>query len=243
MAYTDYQQGTGASATMMIRVHDGTTVEFWLKSGQASSWFGSATFSYASPNGSGSWSKGYSPGNTWQLMGSISVSSSGNVSWTLPATGTSGFGGPTTQTVYVHRATVPSAPSLPVVDQLAHDSFRVRFSDLGNGGAAIRERQIHYSNNPNGGQYVAGSSGSTTITVGVAQFPPGSTIYAWARVRNDVGWGPFAGPSVRAQLLPGIRIRVGGVWKYAILHVKVGGVWKRAVVYVKKNGTWTMTAL
>ena len=243
MAYSDYTISTGTTGTMMMRVHDGTLVEFWLKSGYSSTWFGSVTFSYSSPNGSGSWAHGYSSGNTWQLMGSINVSSSGNVSWAMPHTGTSGFGGPTTQTVYVQRATVPPAPSAGAIKEITHQSFRTSFNWTGDGGSPVDAYEVHYSNNPSGGQFsLQTGDGSQLINVAPPNFPPGSPIYYWVRAHNAVGWGPFAGP-VGATLLPGIRVEVAGVWKNAIPYVKVAGVWKAAVVYVKKSGAWVSTTL
>lgn len=194
----DYTRGTGASGTMMLR-DLGHRIEFWLKSGDPYTWFGSATFSYSSPHGSNSWNAGYSSGNTWQLMGAIDVSSSGNVSWTIPNTGTYGIGGPTTQTVYIQRAVVPPAPTPLLIDQVTHNSFRYQFAGNGDGGAPIREWQVGYGTNPSSPQHFAGSSGNITIGVG---FPGGSTVYVWSRGRNDVGWGPWSARA-HAELLPG----------------------------------------
>lgn len=196
----DYTRSTGASGTMMMRDLGGR-IEFWLKSGDSATWFSSATFRYTSPHvpGGATWSAGYSSGNTWQLIGTINTSVSGNVSWTVPNTGTYGIGGPTTQTVYIQRATVPPAPSPIGVDQVTHNSFRYRFSSTGTGGSPVREWQIGYGTSATTPQHFTTSSGTSTINVG---FPGGTTVYMWSRGRNDVGWGPWSVRSL-AELLPG----------------------------------------
>lgn len=232
----DYFQSTGATGTMMLR-DTGYTIEFWLNSGSSSTWFGSGTFYWSSPHGSGSWVAGYSQGNGWQLMGSIDVSVNGDVGWAIPDTGTSGLGGPTTQVVYIQRAVIPSAPTMLGIDQLTHQSFRVRFSGNADGGSPILEWQIGFGLDPNNVQGTTGSGGTTVINTSYA---PGSTVYAWARGRNAVGWSSW---SARASgvLLPGVRLRVSGAWKHAIPYVRRGGVWVPMIPYVRKNGVWVRT--
>ena len=236
----DYDKSVGLTATMRIR-DNGYRVEFWLKSGYSSTWFGSRTFSYSSPNGSGTWEAGYSSGNTWQLMGAINVSSSGNVSWTVPYTGTSQIGGPHTQTVYLNRATVPPAPTRPVFSEIKHESVKVQFSSTGTGGAAIIEWQLRFG--PDGSAILSSknwnivSSGTSVVT----GLKPGSYYAAWARGRNSVGWGPWsAGASF--YTLAGCHVKVNGAWKPAVPYVKVNGVWMPSVPYVKVADAWATTA-
>lgn len=241
---TDYDlEGLGDYGRGKMKLRDnGSTIEFFVYVGWSTTNWGSVGWSYSSPNGSGSGSFGYPGGMVWVKVGQITTTSSGNVSWTVNNTGTSEFRGPHTQTVYIGRATVPPAPTKPVIDQIKHDSVRVKFSGNGDGGSGILEWQIHYGISVAGGGVASiGSSGTTTINVTVPNFPPGGTLVAWARGRNAVGWGPFSSPSDVATLLPGIRIKVGGVWKNAIPYVKVAGAWVPVVVYVRKAGVWTIT--
>ncbi|AWN03275.1 minor tail protein [Microbacterium phage Camille] len=239
----DYDKSTGASGTMRIR-DTGSKIEFWLKSGYSTTWFGSLTFSYSSPNGSGSFSHGYDTGNTWQKMGEITVTSSGTVSWTMPASGTSSFGGPTTQSVSISRATVPPAPTKPWFENISHESVVVKFSSRGTGGAAIIEWQLAFGTN-GGSQTGSGNAlYSTNGTRTMTGLKPGQYYAAWGRGRNSVGWGPWS-PGASFYTLAGCHVKVGsnpGSWIPATPYVKVDGVWKAAVPYVKVDGVWKVTS-
>lgn len=236
---TDYDKtGLGDYGRGTMRIRDnGSTVEFWIYVGWSGTSWGSVGWSWSSPNGSGSGSFGYPGGLAWVKVGTITVTSNGNVSWTVNSTGTSEFRGPHTQTVYISRATVPQAPTMIGIDQETHQSFRVRFSGNGDGGSGILEWQVGYGQSPSSVQQSVGSGGTSTINT---SYMPGTKVYAWARGRNAVGWGPW---SARADgdFLPGIKVKVGGVWKDAIPYVKVGGIWMPVVVYIKKAGAWTIT--
>ena len=236
----DYHKSTGVSGTMMIRVTS-TTVEFWLKSGWGSTWFGGITFSYSSPHGSGSWVHGYNSGDTWQMMGAITATASGTYSWTMPYSGTNQIGGPTTQSVYVQRATVPLAPTPVAFTNIAHETVRTIFNSRGDGGSRVLEWQIRFG--PDGSQILSpqNSSYSSSGTRDMTGLKPGSYYAAWARGRNAVGWGPWS--SGRSfYTLAGCHARVGGLWKAAVPYVKVGGVWKPAIPHVKIDGVWAPTA-
>lgn len=225
-----------------MRIYDdGSRIYFQLKSGQSSTWFGDRTFSYSSPNGSGTWVADYPAGDVWRTMGQITVTGSGNVSWTMPSSGTQGFGGPTTQTVYINRATVPPAPTRPVFSEIKHESVKVQFSSTGNGGSAVLEWQLRFG--PDGSAILSSknwnivSSGTSVVT----GLNPGSYYAAWARGRNAVGWGPWS-QGASFFTLAGCMVKVNGAWKPAVPYVKVNGVWVPAVPYVKVAGVWTITA-
>lgn len=235
----DYTKATGATGTMMMRVTS-NTVEFWLKSGYSSSWFGSVTFSYSGPHGSGSWAHGYNSGNTWQLMGAITATASGTYSWTMPWSGSTQIGGPTTQSVYVQRATVPPAPTPVTFSQITHESVRTVFNSTGTGGAAIIEWQLRFGTDGGSIMSSANASYSSSGTRDMTGLKPGQYYAAWARGRNSVGWGPWsAGRSF--YTLAGCHVRVGGLWKAAVPYVRVGGVWKPSIPHVRVAGTWKPT--
>ena len=236
----DYTKATGSTGTMMLR-DTGSTVEFWLKSGQSSTWFGSRTFSYTSPHGNGSWSGSYDAGNTWQRIGYITATATGTYSWTMPSTGTQGFGGPTTQSVYISRATVPPAPTPVTFTNIAHESVRTIFNSNGTGGAAIIEWQLAFGTNGSSQTGAGNALYSSSGTRDMTGLIPGQYYAAWARGRNSVGWGPWsAGRSF--YTLAGCHVKVGGAWKSAVPYVKVDGVWKPSIPHVKVNGAWAPTA-
>lgn len=235
----DYTKSTGATGKMMLR-DTGSTVEFWLKSGQSTTWFGTHSFSYSSPHGSGSFSNDYAAGNTWQKMGTITATASGTYSWTMPATGTAGFGGPTTQSVAISRATVPPAPTPVNFTSITHTSVRTTFSSNGTGGSAILEWQLSFGTNGGAIEGSGNAKYSSSGTRDMTGLIPGQYYAAWARGRNAVGWGPWsAGRSF--YTLAGCHVKVGGVWVTAVPYVKVDGIWVPAVPYVKVAGVWTPT--
>lgn len=230
----DYIRSTGATGQMMLRDLGGT-VEFWLNSNSYQTWFESEQFSYSSPNGSGSWNAGYAYGGGWQRIGFINVTSNGNVSWTIPDTETYGFGGPTTQTVYITRATAPAAPTIKEIDTIRHQSFRTLITAGGNGGSAINGYQVGYGTSTTTPSDFATASG-TTVQVNTNR-KPGEKLYVWARAKNVVGYGAWSARK-EVTLLAGVRIRVNDIWKFAIPYVKKNNAWVAAEPYIKRGGIW-----
>lgn len=188
---TDYTKATGSSGTMMIR-DTGGNVEFWLKAG--SSTFNHALpWAYTAPTGFSGWmTKDFVSGGAWQLLGSVLVSTSGNVTFHLGSSGTSGLGGPTDFTVFMSRATVPPAPTMFSAVPQSDSVIRVNFGANGDGGSAVLEWQIGYGTDPSTPMWFTGSGGLTDIGLLAA----GTTYYFWARGRNALGWGNW---SNRAQ--------------------------------------------
>jgi hypothetical protein len=187
---TDYTKSTGSSGTMMIR-DTGGSVQFWLKAG-------SSTFNHALPWGynanggfSGWGTYDFVSGGNWQNVGSVSISSSQNVTFKLGSTGTSGLGGPTDFTVWISRSTVANPPSLGNPYNITSTSVTLDISDNYNGGAAIGDHQIGYGTDPYTLQYLSALSGTgTTITIG--GLATGVVYYFWARSWNPNGWSGWS---------------------------------------------------
>jgi hypothetical protein len=237
---TDYSVGTGTGGALIIR-DLGSTVQAIVHNGNGSTWANGVPWSlYLNDGAAGSTSGSFNiAGGQDIVVWQGNITTNMKVTFNMGSTGTSGLGGPATVVANIQRATVPGAPIMIGIDQLAHQSFRVRFSGTTDGGSPITQWQIGYGLDPNNVQYTTGSNGTTTIAT---TFPPGSTVYAWARGANAVGWGPW---SARASglLLPGVKVRVSGVYRDAIPYVKLNGVWVPAVPYVKKAGAWLITKL
>lgn len=324
-----YSKDTGTTGEMQIR-DTGTRVEFWLNS------HNSTTFNHDLPWGrtvngdtNNSFHFDYYANAGWQKLGDWSVTTSQTVTFRIFDTGTSGFGGPTTFNQFIDRATVPAAPSTPVISAIGSTSVVVTFSDGSNGGATIDSRRIGYGTSSSAPTTYVASDGSDTIsgltpgtvyyfwaqthnakgysalsgratatTLRVPDAPtnpvlsdvgptsitvswapngtggtpitgydigfnttntspsvvnsasaspytqiglsPGVTYYFWVRAKNSVGNGPWSGSSSVATLA-GARIKVSGVYKFAIPYVKVAGVWRLAQPYVKLSGVWKET--
>lgn len=184
----DYDKSTGNSGTMRIR-DTGTYVEFWITSGN------STTYNYDMPwryNVNGvlsSWREyRYEAGSGFELLGRWNVTTNQTVTFYLGDTGTSGLGGPTTHSVSIKRATVPQAPDPVILDTITSTSMRARFSGNGNGGAPILEWQLGYGTSGSTVQHYLTSTGTSTVT----GLTPGTRYYFWARGRNSEGWGPWS---------------------------------------------------
>ena len=235
----DYdKKGLGAANSVMRIRDNGSSVSFMIFVPWNETWWNSAGYSWSGAGGSGSSTFAYR-GGTWKVVRTITVTASGNVSWTINDTGTSGFGGPHTQTAYIQRLKLPPAPTAPAMSLITHTTARMIFRNQSKGNDAADAWQLHYGPNP-----TLGGAGNKTIsstgTSDVIDLPIGTTIYMWARGHNALGWGSYSARG-SGKTLPGVKVKVGGVWKDAIPYVKVAGVWKPAVPYVKKSGAWTLT--
>lgn len=190
---TDYTKSTGSSGTMLIR-DTGTKIQFWLKAG-------SQTYNHQLPWG---WTVNgvtdntnlfdFQAGGDWQKLREWTVSTSQTVTFRLFDTGTAGLGGPTTFSKAISRATVPPAPTTPVLSQITGSSIFANSDSNGNGGSSLTRVQFGYGTSTAGPSlYKDGNLSNGTVTLtGLAQ---GTTYYVWCRVQNALGWSAWSGRS------------------------------------------------
>jgi len=129
---------------------------------------------------------------------------------------------------------VPPAPDPPSIYGIAQTLVKAGFTDNGNGGTAITDRQVGYSKSTSGPiTWVDYPNANITIY----DLDPGTRYYFWSRVRNSVGWSPNSG-RVQADTIAGAYVLVGTSWKKAVPYVKVNGVWRVARPWTKIAGVW-----
>lgn len=132
---------------------------------------------------------------------------------------------------------VPDAPAAPVLSNIGPIAMTVTWSAPYNGGSAITGYQVGYSTT---NSLPPSSSEAATSPHNLDSLTPGETYFVWVRAQNAVGWGPYS-PVSSADTIAGARVRVGGVWVFAIVYVKYSGVWELAIPYVKSGGVWKET--
>lgn len=136
-------------------------------------------------------------------------------------------------------ATVPPAPSAPVITNIGQDSFTASFSSNGTGGLPILEWQLGYGKNP------PPTDPTFKVTypsapLNVTGLDAGEMYYVWGRGRNAAGWGPWS-TTATVVLIAGSWVKVGTTWYKAVPYVKVSGVWKVAKVWSRIAGVWKET--
>lgn len=185
----DYNKSTGSSGTMRIR-DLGDIVEFWINSGNSTTFNHNLPWGYT-VNGvtNNTREYDYNAGAGWEKLGSWSVDDSQTVTFRLRDTGTSGFGGPTSFSVSIDRASAPWPPSQPTITNITHNSMTVSYTDGNTNGAPITNRQTaRNTSNTLTGANIYAVDKSTTFT----GLSPGTTYYWWARTQNRVGWSGWS---------------------------------------------------
>lgn len=185
----DYKKDTGSSGEMMIR-DTGSTVEFWLNSHNSSTFNNNLPWGYT-VNGTTNNDREtkYSAGAGWVKFGSWSVTSDQTVTFRIFDTGTSGFGGPTTFSVSIDRASPPSVPSKPTLSEITATSMRVRWTAGASNGAAIDQYRVGRNTVNSLASHTVFIVDTDTVFTGLT---PGTTYYWWTQTHNAKGYSPWS---------------------------------------------------
>lgn len=191
---------TGAAGLLRIYDNGVNGVEFLIYNGSSATHIGSLPWSgYIGGSGVSGAVPISGVGN--KSLGSWSVTTTMNVGFSIPASGTSGIGGPTSIGITVVRATVPPAPGLAPASLITTTGMRTQFYSNGDGGSAITGWQIQRAENAafTVGLVTQASSG-TDVWTGLT---PATTYYFRARGSNSVGWSAWSNV-ISATTLPSV---------------------------------------
>lgn len=132
---------------------------------------------------------------------------------------------------------VPDAPAAPSLSSIGPVAITVSWTPPYNGGSAITGYEVGYSTS---NTLPPASTTAATSPKVISGLTPGTKYYFWVRAQNAVGFSDWSS-SVNADTIAGARIKVSGVWVFAIPYVKDAGTWKLSVPYVKHAGIWKET--
>lgn len=139
-----------------------------------------------------------------------------------------------------HTDDVPSAPGAPAISAITQVAATGTITDNSdNGGSTVVERQIVVStiNGTTDSTKFVAVPKTTGKTASLTPLPPGTTLYAFARTRNEYGWSLYSAATT-FKTVAGVWINVAGVWKQAIPYARVAGVWVVVEPWARSNGVW-----
>lgn len=240
----DYTKGTGQGGSMLIR-DDGSNIEFLIRAG------------FSTTNGTVNWSgqvngqnfggsKAYPTGQPWVSLGSWSVTTGQEVTFSIAATGTDGLGGPTEFKQVISRGSRPSPPVNLRVEVQTPTRLGIRYErGADNGSAFIRDGAKWYEI-PTTGDPIqiwedTGNDGYTDTNDGNPGpiLKPGTTYDIYIFSINGAGQSDPA--AIRTTTAGGASIKVDGVYRKVIPYIKIDGVYKMATSYVKHEGAYRAT--
>ena len=206
------------------------------------------SFTWKAPGSSGtikSWT--LPPGGGLIPVRSFALGVSGDVTFTLKATGTTQLGGPKTVKKQVSRSEdTPEPPIITEVVMMSATSARVSWNmrESLTGGSNIKNFDVGYSATNWVAQGTIISNAASASNYGgtrtITGLKPNTFYYFWVRSKNakgTSGWSPAKGILTSG----GVMVKYMNEWRNAIPYVKVDGVWKPARAYVKRNGSWGLT--
>ena len=178
---------------------------------------------------------------------SFAVGVSGDITFTLKATGTTQLGGPKTVKKNVSRSEdTPEPPIITEVVMTSATSARVTWNmrESLTGGSNIKNFDVGYSATKWVAQGTIISNAASASNYGgtrtITGLKPNTFYYFWVRSKNakgTSGWSPAKGILTSG----GVMVRYMNEWRNAIPYVKVDGIWKPARAYVKRNNAWGLT--
>lgn len=200
MAVGNNDVSTGTAGTLRIYDNGSNSVQFVILCSDPATNIGSLNWS--------GYIGGTPVGGTVNLpagfgsrsLGVFTVTSTMNVGFSIPATGTMGLGGPASNNITVNRTPPATAPNAPSWSGAAYNvtpfGFRQNFTRGADNGAPILEEQAEYYNNAGltGAPIWINGIGNGVYTDPTAQgnLSPNQTVWIRIRSRNSAGWSGWS---------------------------------------------------
>jgi len=137
----------------------------------------------------------------------------------------------------------PSQPGTPVASNVMPTSMTLTWGGSGdNGGAGIDGYLLRrWLGSSMTGAYTDVSFQNNVSRQDTGLIP--GTVYTYVVYAHNGSAGQYSVNSapVTVKTIAPMRVKVGGLWKYAVPYVKVNGVWVMAQPFVKVAGVWKQT--
>jgi len=242
---TDYNAGTGNAGTLIIS-DNGSRVELVVKCTDGATNAASVTFD-TTMNGvrqliAVSLPRGFGQ----KVVRAETVSTTQTVTFNMPATGTSGLGGPTNHSAVIPRDPPPpqvgppvSAPVADRVHTIKSTSALLEFAWRGgsnDGGSPILYFHTNWALSPTEPIGV-GSTTSVGQPSTMSPLVPGSHYWCSVRAVNAYGAGPWSN-ALEFDTLTGAYVSNGTAWVASPVYVDDAGTFKIAEVFISDGIAW-----
>ncbi|QNJ55536.1 minor tail protein [Microbacterium phage Phinky] len=189
----------GTGGTMWID-DDGVNIRYYLTQddpatnigGSGAPW--SLTLNDTPNSGRFTWPAG---GGTRLIAGPGAANYSQVVSFSIGATGTSGFGNGGTIYGTVNRGTTPNAPTPPVASNVTHNSMRLAWTLAGNGGLPIDQILLRGSLTPDFASYTDIALPGNATSYNATLLTPDTPYYWRVYAHNARGYSPPSGATLQ----------------------------------------------
>jgi hypothetical protein len=217
----------------------GTLIELWVLCSDGATNVGSVTFDTVLNGSRVPMTVSLPAGFGSKLIRSATqATGSQTVELDIPATGTSGLGGPTDHHKALSLGTVPGAPGAPVASNVTDNDVTLSWSAAA-ASPAVTQYGLYVSESSSFSSYVYQAWVGNVLTKTLSNLlKPGKKYYARVRAQNSVGTGGYSSTSNFTTINPGVYVSDGVNWKAAEVFHSSSSAWVKAEVFVSNGTAW-----
>lgn len=239
---TDYTKSTGTAGTMLIR-DLGYQVQFHLRSADGGTYSGALPWSVYFDGAERSDTVVYPSGSPWVHVASYDIATTQDIRFSIGATGTMGFGGPTDFWQRIDRAAAPSKATGLQATTIGHTSAFFTWARGAMNGGSFQEDQIQISSSPQSGsgdftgtvEVTASDYSNSDYATATNVLRQGRTYRAHVRSRNSVGWGPWSDIYTFRTLSSGRLKQADNTYREFVMFIKTETGYREAVPFLKSG--------